>query len=130
VEILSSLEAARFIRDRTERSEVEEFWAVALNPRCEVIADCMLFRGTVDGCFIHPRDVFRFALQHNATTLIVGHNHPSGHCWPSRADIVISEKLRRGGALLQIPVVDHLIVSVTEHFSFAEQVWTKKKISD
>ena len=58
----------------------------------------MLFRGTVDSCFVHPRDVFRFALLANATSIIVGHNHPSGVSTPSPADEELTGNLRKSGA--------------------------------
>jgi DNA repair protein RadC len=112
---------ADYLRGRFICPDVEEFWSLALNPGCELLAAKMLFRGTVDCCLIHPRDVFRFALQTNATTLVVGHNHPSGNCEPSRADIAMTKKLRAGGELLQIPVVDHVIVGAESHFSFADR---------
>ena len=59
-------------------ADVEEFWALALNSEKELLMCSCLFRGTVDNCLVHPRDVFRFALFNNASSLIVAHNHPTG----------------------------------------------------
>jgi DNA repair protein RadC len=115
--------AAQFLREKMGLSDVEEFWAVALNPACGVIESRMLFRGTVDSCFIHPRDIFRFGLAHNATSLLVGHNHPSGSSYPSQADCDLTRRLKAAGELLQIPLVDHLIISKIDFYSFAERVW-------
>jgi DNA repair protein RadC len=98
---------------------VEEFWALALGPRKNLIASKMLFRGTVDRCPIHPRDVFRFACIENASSLLVAHNHPSDDPQPSREDIEITERLAVAGELLEIPVIDHLIVAKTGYASIA-----------
>jgi DNA repair protein RadC len=119
----NSKSVAEYLRTRIICHDVEEFWGLALNPACDLLAAKMLFRGTVDACFIHPRDVFRFALQTNASSLVVAHNHPSGACEPSRADVEMSRKLRLAGDLLQIPLVDHVIVVQDMHFSFADRFW-------
>src|SRR6185312_5767265 len=79
-----------------------------------------LFRGTVDGCFFHPRDVFRYAIVHNASALIVAHNHPSGSPRPSPEDIEITRQLEAAGELLQVPIVDHVIITRRGYFSFLE----------
>jgi DNA repair protein RadC len=121
--LTSSKIAAQYFRRSMATSEVEELWIVALNPLCEVIKSSMLFRGTVDTCFVHPRDVFRFAILNNASSVIVGHNHPSGCCEPSRADEELTKKLKEIGILLQIPLADHVIVTSKKYFSFAESRW-------
>ena len=123
MELVTSRRAAHFLRKSIAASEVEEFWVVSLNPLCRVIKAAMIFRGTVDSCFIHPRDVFRFAIATNATSIIVGHNHPSGCIFPSPADEELTKNLKQGGVLLQIPLVDHVIVTKRNYFSFAESRW-------
>ena len=127
MELSSSKTVAQFLRPEMENSDAEEFWALALNSLCHLIRARMLFRGTVDACFIHPRDVFRFALICNASSLIVAHNHPSGICVPSQADVQLSHNLKRAGVLLQIPILDHIIVTSDSHFSFAESLWRKRE---
>ncbi len=127
MELLSSRSAAHFFRKIIGSADVEEFWVIALNPLCKVIKSDMLFRGTVDTCFVHPRDVFRFALLANATSIIVGHNHPSGECEPSRADKELTTRLKQGGDLLQIPLVDHVVITYKGYFSFAESSWNVQK---
>lgn len=126
MELVTSRIAASYLRNQIRDSEVEEFWGVALNPLCRVITAKMLFRGTVDACLIHPRDVFRFGLLHNATSILVGHNHPSGSSYPSAEDIMITQNLRRAGEILQIPLVDHIIVTAQGHYSFAN-LWKGSK---
>jgi DNA repair protein RadC len=99
---------------------VEEFWAIALNADKQVLGSTCVFRGTVDWCLIHPRDVFRFALQHNASSLLVAHNHPSGRPQPSAEDIAVTRQLLLAAAILQIPVLDHVIIAGRRYFSFLE----------
>lgn len=123
MQVLSSKAAAEFLRNKVKSKTVEEFWAVALNPQCKVIRVKMIFRGTVDFCLVHPRDIFRFALKTNASSIIVAHNHPSGSPRPSRADIYISHKLKQAGVLLEIPLVDHIILGGSGHYSFADHYW-------
>jgi DNA repair protein RadC len=106
-------------------SEVEEFWVLALSPSKKLLGKQMLFRGTVDACMVHPRDVFRFAIQKNASSLIIAHNHPSGEAYPSDQDIKTTEQLVRAGRLLQIPLLDHLLLTKTHFESFARKRWAK-----
>jgi DNA repair protein RadC len=127
MELLSSRMAAEYLRKLMGKASTEELWVIALNPKCGVIETSMLFRGTIDACFVHPRDIFRFALLNNASSLIVAHNHPSNDCNPSEADNELTKRLKVTADLLQIPIVDHLIVTERDHFSFAEsQRWGRK----
>ena len=106
-------------------SEIEEFWVLALSPSKKVLSKKMLFRGTVDACMVHPRDVFRYALVCNASSLIIAHNHPSGEAYPSEQDITTTEQMIKAGKLLQIPVLDHLLLTKTEFASFARKRWAR-----
>lgn len=108
-----------FFRRRL-RADVEEFWIATLNSDKAVTACACLFRGTVDHCLFHPRDVFRFACLHNASSMIVAHNHPSGNVEPSPEDTAITEQLLTLSLVLEVPLVDHLIISPRRYFSFLE----------
>lgn len=118
--------AYRYLRKRIS-SQVEEFWAVALNSEKSVIASACLFRGTVDLCLFHPRDVFRFGYLHNASSLLVAHNHPSGNSRPSPEDADITEQLLKASEFLRLPVIDHLILSRGGYYSFLAAKVTKRK---
>jgi DNA repair protein RadC len=83
----------------------------------------MLFRGTVDSCFVHPRDVFRFAIAENASSLLVAHNHPSGELIPSMEDLRFTRQLVAASALMEIPVVDHVILSSRGYASLRQDGW-------
>ncbi|VAW93941.1 UPF0758 family protein, partial [hydrothermal vent metagenome] len=94
-----------------------------LDTRHRVIEFEELFRGTIDGASVHPREVLRRALAHNAAAVILAHNHPSGIAEPSRADRHITERLTDALALVDVRVLDHLVVGDGEVVSFAERGW-------
>jgi DNA repair protein RadC len=79
-----------------------------------------LFRGTIDGASVYPREVVKQALKHNAAAVIFAHNHPSGVAEPSQSDIQITKRLRSALELVDIRVLDHIIVGDSETTSLAE----------
>jgi DNA repair protein RadC len=117
--LTSPYQAFHYFRKRLD-VEVEEFWVVALNSEKAVIDSACLFRGTVDLCLFHPRDVFRFGYRCNAAALLVAHNHPSGNAAPSEQDRAVTQILLAAAEILQLPVLDHLIVAGKTYFSFLE----------
>jgi DNA repair protein RadC len=117
--ILKPSEAYRFLKHYLQ-SDVEEFWAVALGSEKKMLAVACLFRGTVDSCTFHPRDVFRFAYTHNASAVLVAHNHPSGNCEPSLEDLDVTKRLVEASHILGVLLSDHLIVAGDKYYSFVE----------
>lgn len=99
----------------------EVFACLFLDTRHRVIACDELFRGTIDGAHIHPREVVRQALRHNAAAVIFAHNHPSGVAEPSEADQRITRRLRDALALIEVRVLDHLIIGDGPAVSFAQR---------
>lgn len=89
----------------------EHLRGIYLNSHYKVIHDEVISIGTIDANIIHPREVFRPALEYAAAAVILVHNHPSGHLEPSEADLAITKQLVEAGALLGIDLVDHVIVS-------------------
>jgi DNA repair protein RadC len=110
-------------------ADIEEFWVAALNTQKAVTAQQCLFRGTVDHCLFHPRDVFRFAYMHNASSLVVAHNHPSGNLEPSDLDRAVTEQLLQIALIMEVPLVDHLILAGGNYFSFLENGWPTGRVS-
>lgn len=106
-------------------ADVEEFWTLALGPQKKVLRSKMIFRGTVDACLIHPRDIFRFACVENASSLLIAHNHPSGDPLPSERDLLVTKQIVRAGKILEIPVIDHLIITPSRFSSFAREGWCR-----
>ncbi len=118
MQLTTSLKAFQYLQNLMLMN-VEEFWAISLNPNKSVLATKMIFRGTVDFCLVHPRDIFRFAYLTNASSLIIAHNHPSGNAQPSLSDLKLTRRLVRVSKLLQVPILDHLIVTKGTYYSFA-----------
>ncbi len=110
-----------FVRAQLRDYQHEVFMALFLDNRHRLIAVEELFRGTIDGASVYPREVVKRALQHNAAALIFAHNHPSGIAEPSVADEQITERLIRALALVDIRVLDHIIVGSEGEVSLAER---------
>ncbi len=111
----------RFLRARLRDLPHEVFCCLHLDNRNRVIHFEELFRGTIDGASVHPREVVKRALARNAAALILAHNHPSGVAEPSQADEVITRRLKSALALVDIRVLDHLVVGDGACVSFAER---------
>ena len=99
----------------------EEFWIVYLNNSNKVISKSQLSKGGITGTLVDVRLVFKMALEMGATGLILCHNHPSGALIPSDADKQITRKLKLAGDSLEIKVLDHLIITEMNYFSFVDE---------
>lgn len=99
----------------------EEFWIVYLNNSNKIISKSQLSKGGITGTLVDVRLVFKKALEMGATGLILCHNHPSGTLTPSDADKQITRKLKLAGDSLEIKVLDHLIVTENNYFSFVDE---------
>jgi len=95
----------------------EQFLVILLNTAKRLIRDKMITQGLIDGTLIHSREIFKFAIENSASSIILMHNHPSGNKTPSNEDIRITKQLVEGGNLLDIPVLDHLIIAGDEFTS-------------
>jgi DNA repair protein RadC len=98
----------------------EEFRVLMLNTQHAVIQELAITRGTLDTSVIHPREVFRAAITEGAAALILVHNHPSGDPAPSPEDRAVTRQLVAAGALLGVPVLDHVVVGDARYVSFVE----------
>jgi DNA repair protein RadC len=98
----------------------EEFWIVYLNNSNKIIAKSQLSKGGITGTVVDVRLVFKTALELGAVGIILAHNHPSGTIQPSESDKQITRKLKSGGEQLDIRVLDHIIVTETQYFSFSD----------
>ena len=119
--VLSSPEDSKnYVKLQLADKPYEIFACLFLDNRHRVITFEELFRGTIDGCSVYPREVVKTALKHNAAAVIFAHNHPSGEPEPSKADEQITQRLKKALSLVDIRVLDHLVVG-TEVVSFAER---------
>jgi DNA repair protein RadC len=112
---------AEYLRARIRAYPYEVFACLFLDNRHRVIAFEELFRGSIDGASVHPREVVRRCLAHNAAAVIFAHNHPSGVAEPSQADRDITQELKRSLALIDVRVLDHFIVGAGQPLSLAER---------
>jgi len=120
-DVLTSPEITRcYLSAQLRGYSYEVFACLFLDNQHRVIQLDELFRGTIDGASVHPREVAKQALRHNAAAVIFAHNHPSGISEPSQADKHITEKLKQVLALFDIRVLDHFIIGDGEPYSFAE----------
>jgi DNA repair protein RadC len=108
-----------FLRVHLGTCEHEVFGMLHLDGRHRLLAVENLFRGTISSSSVHPREVVKSALAHNAAAVVLFHNHPSGLTEPSAADELITRRLREALALIDVRVLDHLIVAESV-YSFAE----------
>ena len=98
----------------------EYFYVIYLDNKKRVIENKLLFKGTLNQSIVHPREVFKSAFILSASSIICVHNHPSGNVEPSKEDINLTKRLSEIGILMGIKVVDHLIISDDNYFSFLE----------
>jgi len=99
------------------------FACLFLDNRYRVLAFEELFRGSIGGASVHPREVVRRCIAHNAAAVILAHNHPSGTPEPSQADRTITLRLRDALGLVDVRVLDHIIVGDGAPISLAERGW-------
>jgi DNA repair protein RadC len=119
---LSSPDLVRsYLSMRIGREEREIFCVMFLDNQNRLIATEDLFQGTIDGASVYPREVVKAALRHNAASVVLAHNHPSGKVEPSEADKRITARLQNALSLVEIQLIDHFVVSSVESVSFAER---------
>ncbi len=117
----SPKDTRNYLKARLRAYQHEVFACLFLDNRHRVICFEELFSGTIDGASVHPREVVKRALFHNAAALILAHNHPSGVAEPSRADQNITQRLKEALALVDIRILDHFVIGDSEPVSFAER---------
>jgi DNA repair protein RadC len=110
-----------FLSAQLRDLEHEIFCCLYLDKRHRLIKFEELFRGTIDGASVHPREIVKLALQRNSAAVIIAHNHPSGVAEPSQADEHITQRVKNALALVDIRLLDHIIVGDGACVSFAER---------
>jgi DNA repair protein RadC len=99
----------------------EKFLLVCLNSANKIITYEIISVGNLNSSVVHPREVFKAAIEHNSASIILLHNHPSGNPEPSNEDIAITKKIVESGIILDIPVFDHIIIAGNIYTSFVEK---------
>ncbi|MFI3284541.1 MAG: DNA repair protein RadC [Erysipelotrichaceae bacterium] len=96
----------------------EHFYVIFLDTKNHIITYQLIFKGTVNTSIVHPREIFKEAINHCASKIIIVHNHPSGDLTPSQPDIEVTKVIKKIGKIMEIPLVDHIIISDCGYFSF------------
>ena len=110
-----------FLMARLRGYPHEVFACLFLDNRHRMLSFEELFSGTIDGASVHPREIVKRALSHNAAAVILAHNHPSGVAEPSRADEMLTRRLKDALALIDVRTLDHIVIGDGEAVSFAER---------
>lgn len=116
----SSRDVCNYLRLQLVEEKNEVFSILFLDNHHRLLAFEKMFYGTINETMVYPRAIIQRALEHNAAAVIAAHNHPSGVPKPSQADINITNDLKTILKVLDIRVVDHIIITATDTFSFAE----------
>jgi DNA repair protein RadC len=119
--IKGSKDVSNYFQPKIGDLHHEEFWVLFLNRRNAVLNSVKLSQGGMTGTVIDVRLVLKAALENHSTSLIFCHNHPSGNLEPSDADKRITRQLKEAAAIMEIPVIDHVIVTQHGYFSFADE---------
>ena len=109
-----------YFKDKFINEKQENFYAIYLDSKSNLIAYKLLFKGTLNSSCVHPREIFKYAHLESAYSIIVMHNHPSGDSTPSKEDEKTTKPLKEIGKLMSIPIVDHIIFGKDNYFSFYE----------
>ena len=112
-----------YLSARLRDHAFEVFACLFLDNRHRVIHFGELFRGTINGASVHPREVVRQTLEHNAAAVIFAHNHPSGVAEPSEADRQLTRRLQSALELIDVRVLDHIVIGDGECVAFSERGW-------
>ncbi len=118
-QITGSVDASRIAFNRLRYEKQEVFVVIFLNTKNRIIAVEEVFQGTLNTSLVHPRDIFRLAVRHNAHAIICAHNHPGNDPTPSRADHTVTQRLADAGELMGIAMLDHIIVTAYPHIYYS-----------
>lgn len=105
----------------SEDLPIEQAWCLMLNKVNEVTRKVLISVGGTSGTVVDVKVIFQKALEHKATGIILAHNHPGGSLQPSQADIDLTRRCRKAGEVMDIPLLDHLIISERGYYSFADE---------
>ena len=119
--ISESKDAYQILKPYLSDLRTEEFWALFLNQNNRVIFQTQLTNGGISQSLVDIRILFKTALEHFSTAIIVAHNHPSGNLKPSQEDLKITKQISEAGKLMNISLLDHLIITQNAYFSFADE---------
>ena len=121
VQITNSQESYKVLLPYLSDLQTEEFWAIYLNQNNRILGKSKLSSGGINQSVVDVRILFKTALEHLATGIIIAHNHPSGNLKPSSEDLKITKQIADAGKILNIQLLDHLIIAQNSYLSFADE---------
>jgi DNA repair protein RadC len=120
IKISSAKDVFDYFHERLKDEKQEYFYILILNNANNIIKEEFIPKGVLDSAIIHPREVFKPAIKHSASKIILIHNHPSGNPKPSNEDLEVTKQLIEAGKLIDIKVLDHVIIGNEEWWSWVE----------
>jgi DNA repair protein RadC len=118
--IRTSADSWNLLRSELEDLDHEQFWVILLNRANRLIRKELVSKGGVNSTVVDPKVLYRLAIAHGASSMVVAHNHPSGSIKPSESDIRLTRRLREASIFMEIGLLDHIIVGTNSYFSFAD----------
>lgn len=118
--VITSHDSYEAVRSYYADLSHEEFYVILLNRSSEIVGIRQVSVGGFSGTYVDPKIIFKAAIDLGAAAIILTHNHPSGNCRPSTSDEELTRRIRQFGTLIEMPVLDHLIVTDNGYFSFAD----------
>jgi len=118
--LVSSKDVIQYLQHFMRGLDVEQFKVLYLNGQNQIIKNDNASTGTINNAAVYPREIIKSALQYNASSLILAHNHPSGSIIPSNSDRAITKKIVNAAGFLDIDVLDHIIIGGDQYFSFSD----------
>ncbi len=119
--IKSAKDVFNLLKNNLGNKKKEHFKVLSLDSRNQLISVDDVSIGTINANLVHPREVFKTAIQHLAVSIIIVHNHPSGDPEPSEDDIEITKRITEAGKIIGIDILDHIIIAKTKFFSFKDE---------
>lgn len=121
IKVNNSRQAFDYIHADFKDLSYEEFWIIHLNRANQIVYKSLISRGGIGGTVADTRLIFKSAIEKLSSAIILCHNHPSGNLKPSEQDLKLTRRMVETGKIMEIPVVDHLIVTDNSYFSFADE---------
>ena len=119
--VKSSIDIYKQIKERFQDLNHEEFYIVLLNRANKIKSVELISKGGISGTAVDGKVIFKKALEQSASGVVLCHNHPSGNLQPSRSDIELTKKMKIFGKMIELPILDHLIITDDHYYSFADE---------
>lgn len=117
----SSSKIGNYLANKLLGQKQEQFWVLYFDQQQNLLGEKMLFQGTLDRSWVHPREIFRWAVVYGCASIIVAHNHPSGALTPSDNDLELTKGLKKASKIMKITFLDHFVIGGGEYLSLRER---------